>query len=1475
MRKFTFLFSILLFSMFSIAQDWVSISDNQPAAIKHKLLHSTEDNIAIQFQISGFYTTNVETPNGKAQILSVPKMVSLSEVGAPDLPKFAVSAIIGDQALMQAFVVNAEFTDFENMEIAPSKGDFSRKIDPASVPYTYGEMYTADSFYPTTNVSLQTPYILRNFRGQALTLTPFVYNPVTKTLRVYHQITIEMQKIGTGGENQFNRSGFAAKEDREFKYVYGHHFINYTETQSRYPILEEQGNLLIISHGPFMAAMQPFVEWKKTIGRPTEIFDVATIGSTPAVIKDFVTNYYNTNGLTHLLLVGDHQQVPSYNNTSSGGYSDNYYGYLAGNDSYNELFVGRFSAENATHVQTQVQKIITYERDLDENATWLNVGTGVARNEGAGNGHNGGEADYVHMDYIRDSLLNYTYATVHREYDGGVPGVPNTNAAQISQRINSGTSVINYCNHGSQNSWSVANYSTNHVNALTNTDRWPIVWAVACDNGRFTSGDCFAETWMRATHNGEPTGALGTMMSWISQPWQPPMTGQDEMVTILVEGYNNNIKRTFGGNSINGSMKMIDLHGSSGRSTHDTWILFGDPSLTLRTAPPTAMTVSHMPAIFLGMNEFTVNADAEDAIVSLTIDGEIIGTGVIQSGSTTITFPALNNVGMLKIAVFGYNKITYIEEIEIIPASGPFLAYVSNLVNGVSGGQVHYGSDVSLGIQLKNLGIEPASNINVTLTSASSYVTITDGTESYGTMQPDEVVMIENAFAFVLSDEVPNNTPLPFTLTIVADEDNWESSFSLTALAPEFSIGSYSVFDPTGNSNGRLDPGETADIKISFSNTGLSQAMDALGSIAFNSPFITVNTASFDAGTIAAGESVEASFNISVSGGAPIGSAIEFGFNIEAGAYNAEKTFTTKIGLILEDFETGNFAAFPWTFGGNLPWVITNVNPYEGTYSAKSGTISHNQSSQMIIQYEVGANDSISFFRKVSSESGYDYMRFYIDNVKVGEWAGNIAWSKVSYPVASGMRTFKWEYMKDISVSSGDDCAWVDYITLPPAISTSGWAGNDASICSGETHQLDGSATHYSSVEWTTSGTGTFSNAAILNPVYSPSETDIEQGSIQLTLSVHGGSTTIESSLTLNINHVPEVFAGETSFTCVGAEFELTQSSASGYTTLQWTSSGTGAFSDAAALHPTYIPSEADYNAGIVYLTLEAHGIGTCGNSSSETELHFHALPTALLSGDQLVCEGGVAELTLELSGTAPWTIEMAGELGNFDIPSSPFTLQMYPQENTTYTLINVVDANNCVNFGTGQAVVELKYAPAQPSFIAVPDTIDHAFVTSSEISIEAVSSASSYVYMIEPAEAGTISANGTTASIAWNSEFTGTANLAAAAVNDCGQGEWSEAVSVVIKSTVGITEKMNTNVKVYPNPTSGRFTISLDQLSGSSIIFKVSNVTGELVFNETRELFSSSYTGEINLEKLPNGVYVITVQSGSAIAVQRITIQN
>jgi hypothetical protein len=130
-----------------------------------------------------------------------------------------------------------------------------------------------------------------------------------------------------------------------------------------------------------------------------------------------------------------------------------------------------------------------------------------------------------------------------------------------------------------------------------------------------------------------------------------------------------------------------------------------------------------------------------------------------------------------------------------------------------------------------------------------------------------------------------------------------------------------------------------------------------------------------------------------------------------------------------ENFETGNFSSYNWQHSGNASWTIVSSAPYEGIYAAKSGTITHNGTSSLEVQVNVEGT-SISFYRKVSSESGFDYLRFYIDGAEQNKWSGTVNWSQVSFPVTPGLHTFKWSYTKDLSVSSGSDCAWLDQIKI-------------------------------------------------------------------------------------------------------------------------------------------------------------------------------------------------------------------------------------------------------------------------------------------------------------------------------------------------------------------------------------------------------------------------------------------------------------
>ena len=695
MRKHILTALLVMLTVVTFGQQWVAIKSNTPSTIQTTLVSSSENQITVNLQVPGFFTQEVTTPRGEANLIMVPKTVSTAEAGEPKLPLFAIPAIVGDRQHYSIRVVDAQYIDYP-MEVAPSKGDFPRTINPDDVPYTYGEAYSTDAFFPTQNVGLYDPYILRDFRGQNMVVYPFAYNPVTHTLRVYYNMTVEMYADGQQGENTLSRRSNEVKMDAEFGALYDNHFINYHESLNRYTPVDETGELLIICHDAFMNAMQPFVNWKKQIGRPTTMVGTSTAGATDNAIKAYIQSQFDASpNLSHVLLVGDAAQIPGHSYSSCGSYngkSDNWYGQVAGNDYYNDIIIGRFSAENETHVTTQVNKVIHYERDINASDTWLVNGCGVAATAGGG-GHFG-EDDWEHMNNIRTDLMNYHYTTVYQEYFNTI-GYSST-TQQISDRINSGVSIVNYCNHGNQTAWQSHSpwYSNSYVNALTNDNMLPIIWSVACLNGQYDySQPCFAETWLRATNNstGAPTGAIGGMFSYISQPWVPPMYGQDEMVDVLTESHSDNIKRTLGGCSFDGNMKVLDQYGQGGGQglgTYMAWILYGDPTLTVRNTVPTDMGVTHAPSMSTTATSFTVNAtNGNGALATLTRNNEIMGSATIENGTCNITFTAPGTTGTATLTVFGYNKTTYIATIQIV--NGGTQNYTVNVsANPAIGGTV-------------------------------------------------------------------------------------------------------------------------------------------------------------------------------------------------------------------------------------------------------------------------------------------------------------------------------------------------------------------------------------------------------------------------------------------------------------------------------------------------------------------------------------------------------------------------------------------------------------------------------------------------------------------------------------------------------------------------------------------------------------------------------------------------------------------
>ncbi|HOZ83091.1 MAG TPA: C25 family peptidase propeptide domain-containing protein, partial [Bacteroidia bacterium] len=129
-------FFIALFALQGNAE-WVKITSDNPSK-SAVIVSGTPDNTVMEISVSGFEKHRVKSLAGEYYTISSPEMTPRMEEGTPDLPKFALSVIIPDDGDMSLNIESIEELTFQNIQIAPSKGNLYRDIKPSDVPYRFG-----------------------------------------------------------------------------------------------------------------------------------------------------------------------------------------------------------------------------------------------------------------------------------------------------------------------------------------------------------------------------------------------------------------------------------------------------------------------------------------------------------------------------------------------------------------------------------------------------------------------------------------------------------------------------------------------------------------------------------------------------------------------------------------------------------------------------------------------------------------------------------------------------------------------------------------------------------------------------------------------------------------------------------------------------------------------------------------------------------------------------------------------------------------------------------------------------------------------------------------------------------------------------------------------------------------------------------------------------------------------------------------
>ena len=197
------------------------------------------------------------------------------------------------------------------------------------------------------------------------------------------------------------------------------------------------------------------------------------------------------------------------------------------------------------------------------------------------------------------------------------------------------------------------------------------------------------------------------------------------------------------------------------------------------------------------------------------------------------------------------------------------------------------------------------------------------------------------------------------------------------------------------------------------------------------------------------------------------------------------------------------------------------------------------------------------------------------------------------------------------------------------------YAGADTTICNDNAFEVSGAtAFNYSSLSWTTSGDGVFSNNVALHPEYTPGMQDKANGQVTLTLTIHSEGIQITDEIQLILLPKPVAEAGSDATIVQDSAFYLAEGQASYFNSLHWTTSGDGLFDNENALKPNYYPGLSDINAGQVTLTLNV--LSVCGSVSDYLTLNIlpsYSISGKVHAGNMLMHQGALSLLSKSGNG--------------------------------------------------------------------------------------------------------------------------------------------------------------------------------------------------------------------------------------------------
>ena len=885
---------IAVFSVFA-QKSWVPFTSQQPEQAAITILNSDRAGLTLEVNVPGMFTEMVTQENMTFQRLTLIEEHTTQQVGLPELPMLhQVIGIPGNQKVSFR-VVEMETQKLTGYTVYPFQTPTTDNAGGHNHPFTIDRtFYTKNFDYPANNAFMDQPGIWRDIKVTGLHVTPFTYNPVTKELTVITLMKVEVDFSGTD-DMVFNpRMNLTPK----FYNMYQTAIPNFDDLGYTETLREEVGiKYLIITNAEALPAIQPLIDWKNKMGHRVEVRLKEAGFNTPQNFKDYITQLYNSDGLEYVLMVGD-----AYPNGGSGtgpnlvpmfywapssedpSYSDSWYTCLGGpDDHYADLAIGRFvyDANQLNELEMQISKTMTHYLTPDVSDNWAENTILIAHQE-----------EYPgKYTLCCEQIRTYPYSVQTPIFETAYGGAGATNQDVINFVNGTGTGIFNYRGHGSTTElweWGASgSFTATHVNQLNNANKLFVFFDVCCDNMDIVaySGECLCESFMK-----HPNASVAVNGAIIPSYTIPNHDYDKEMYKAVFDenitnvGYVTNFA----------NVTVLNVHGNLGRSNVRTYLWLGDASLEPWTKQPSNLTVNHDDQIFLGISEYSVTVlgqggAAENAMVCVSNeDGSVYGVAYTDAtGVATVVFDGpVQTPGMADVTVTLHNYLPYQAVVPVIPQEGPYVVKDSFTINDATGngnGQLDYGETILLSLSVKNVGVVTAENVTVTISTEDTYVTITDDTENYGNIDPNQVATVADGFAFEAAENLPDGHAILFTVSASNGTNTWNSNIVVQGHAPALEFDQFIINDSNGNNNGFLDPGETATMIVTVANNGSADAYNVMGLLSGTDPYVTVGTTQPQSfGNLVPVATAEASFTVTAAANTPFGYTAQLFLDLSA-----------------------------------------------------------------------------------------------------------------------------------------------------------------------------------------------------------------------------------------------------------------------------------------------------------------------------------------------------------------------------------------------------------------------------------------------------------------------------------------------------------------------------------------------------------------------------------------------------------------